>query len=171
MIYNEIKTIITFISLFFIVFTLQGCYTLSGVSVADNIRTYYVEQLRNNADNAPPTLPQTLTEALKEKIRTESRLIFNDVSPDIEFKGAIVDYRVSAEAPRPGEFTAINRLTIILAIEYINNIEKNKGWKNNFSFFFDFSSTQDLSSIQDEAIAAITAQLMEDIFNKAFTDW
>ncbi len=158
------------LSLFFITIEFS-CYTLSGISIGDDVNTYYVEQLRNNADNAPPILPQTLTENLKEKIRTESRLVFSDTEPDIEFRGSLVDFRVTAEAPQPGEVTAINRLTIIVAIDYINNKTPEKNWKSNFSFFYDYSSTTDLSSIQETAIRSITNQLMEDIFNKAFTDW
>ncbi|MFN7119843.1 MAG: LPS assembly lipoprotein LptE [Saprospiraceae bacterium] len=149
----------------------SGCYSLSGVSIDPSVRTYYVEQLRNNADNAPPTLPQTMTEALKEKIRTESRLVFSEENPQIEFRGSIVDFRVTSEAPQPGEVTAINRLTIVTAIEYVNNVDNKKNWKSNFSFFYDFPSTQDLASVQETAVAAITRQMMEDIFNKAFTDW
>ncbi|MDX1939078.1 MAG: LPS assembly lipoprotein LptE, partial [Saprospiraceae bacterium] len=104
------------IFLFAIIIILQGCYSFSGVSFSQDVKTYYVEQFRSNADNAPPTLEQTLTEALKEKIRTESRLVFSDNEPNVEFKGTIVDYRVTSEAPRPGEFTAINRLTINVAV-------------------------------------------------------
>ena len=159
-----------FISLIIVIIQ-SGCYSLSGISIDPSVQTYYVEQLRNNADNAPPTLPQTLTEALKEKIRTESRLVFSEEDPHVEFRGSVVDFRVTSEAPQPGEVTAINRLTIVVAIEYINNNNPAKNWKNNFSFFYDFSSSQDLASVQDTAIAAITRQLMEDIFNKAFTDW
>lgn len=158
------------IFLFTIIIILQGCYSFSGISISQEVRTYYVEQFRSNADNAPPTLEQALTEALKEKIRTESRLVFSDAEPNVEFSGTIVDYRVTSEAPRPGEFTAINRLTINVAVDYKNNVDA-KEWKNNFSFFYDFSSSQDLASVQDEAIRVISNQLMEDIFNKAFTDW
>lgn len=157
--------------LFTIISIQQGCYSLSGVSLDPNVRTYYVEQLRNNADNAPPTLPQTITEGLKEKIRTESRLVFSEDAPHVEFRGSIVDFRVTSEAPQPGEVTAINRLTIVTAIEYINNTDPKKNWKSNFSFFYDFPSTQDLASVQNTAVAAITRQMTEDIFNKAFTDW
>lgn len=149
----------------------SGCYSLSGVSIDPRVSTYFVQQLRNNADNAPPTLPQTLTESLKEKVRTESRLVFSEESPQIEFRGSVVDFRVTSEAPQPGEVTALNRLTIVVAIEYLNTVTPEKNWKSNFSFFYDFSSSQDLASVQDTAIAAITRQLVEDIFNKAFTDW
>ncbi len=161
----------TVIYTLFIAITLQACYSLSGVSIGPEVRTYFVVQFRSNADNAPPTLEQTLTEALKEKIRTESRLMLDELDPDVDFSGTVVDFRVTSEAPQPGELTAINRLTINVAVEYTNHREENKDWRSNFSFFFDFPSSQDLASVQDEAIQAITNQLVEDIFNKAFTDW
>jgi hypothetical protein len=150
---------------------IAGCYSLSGISIDPDVNTYYIEPFKNNARNVVPSLAPILTEDLKEKIRTESRLLYIEREPDIEFKGTVVDYRVTSEAPQAGELTAINRLTIVTAIEYINNKNEDKGWKQNFSFFFDFPSSTDLSSVQDEAIEAISDQLMEDIFNKAFTDW
>ena len=149
----------------------EACYSFSGISIDPNIKTYYVDQFKNNALNAPPILAQTFSETLKEKIRNESRLEFDDQNPDIEFKGSVVDFRITSEAPQPGESAAINRLTIVTAVEYLDNINEEKNWKKNFSFFFDFPSSQDLSSVQDEAIDAILEQMMEDIFNNAFTDW
>ncbi|PHN01350.1 LPS assembly lipoprotein LptE [Flavilitoribacter nigricans] len=153
----------------------SSCYTFSGISVDYTVmKTYYVGNFQNNALNSPPILPQTLAEALREKVRRESRLVQSDVDPDIEFVGTLVDFRVTAEAPQGGnnrESTAVNRLTIVTAIEYINYKDEEKGWKSNFSFFYDYPSNTDLSSIQDEAIEVISDQMMEDIFNKAFTDW
>lgn len=155
--------------------TASSCYTFSGISVDYSVmKTYYIPIFQNNALNAPPILPQTLAEELREKIRQDSRLIQTDTDPDIEFNGTLVDFRITAEAPQGGdlrESTSVNRLTIVTAVEYINNKDEEKGWKSNFSFFFDYPSTQDLSSIQDEAIEVILDQIMEDIFNKAFTDW
>lgn len=149
----------------------SGCYSFRGISIDPSVTTYYVAQFTDNSINAQPALSQRLAEDLKEKIRTESRLVFTDTGPDIEFTGIIVRYEVTSEAPQPGETTAINRLTITTAVEYINNVNEEKGWKKNFSFFFDFPSSTDLSSVEDEAVTAISNQMMEDIFNAAFTDW
>ena len=150
---------------------ISGCYSFTGTNFDPNIKTYYVEPFRNNASNSIPALEQTVGENFKEKIRTESRLIFSDLNPDIEFKGTVVDYRISSEAPAPGELTALNRLTIVVAVEYINNFDEDKGWKNNFSHFVNFDSSQDITSIQDDLVDEILNQILEDIFNKAFTDW
>ncbi|MDZ4680211.1 MAG: LPS assembly lipoprotein LptE [Saprospiraceae bacterium] len=159
-----------FLSLLSVTFW-HGCYSFRGIDIDAETRTYYVEQLKNNALDAAPSLPQTFTEALKEKIRTESRLVLDDKNPDIEFRGAIVDFRVSAESPQPGERTALNRLTIVTAIEFINHKNEAKNWKQNFTFFYNFPSVTSLTSVQEEAIQAIGDQIMEDIFNKAFTNW
>jgi hypothetical protein len=150
----------------------SGCYTLSGVSIDPAVyKTYYVMQFENSTDNAPPTLAQEASEALKEKIRTDSRLTLNDTQPDIEFKGRITDYSISFEAPRPGEFAALNRLRINISIEYTDNKDEKKSWKQSFQFFFDYATTIDLATIQQQAHQVILSQIMEDIFNKTFTDW
>lgn len=168
------KTILSFGVLLFAfsaIFLQQACYTFSGASIPTYAETYYIPPFKNNALNSAPGLAPDFTEALKEKIRTQSRLIYAETDPDLEFIGTIVDFRVTSEAPGPNEVVAINRLTINTAIEYIDHSDTEKGWKNNFSFFFDFPSSTDLASIQDEAIQTILNQLVEDIFNKAFTNW
>jgi hypothetical protein len=155
----------------FILLILQGCYSFSGISIDPEVKTYYVHPFTDNTDNSLPNLAQNMGENLKEKIRTESRLIFSEYESDLEFKGVIVNYKISSEAPRPGEITAINRLTIVTAIEYIDNKDSEKNWKRNFQFFYDFPSDTDFASVQDQAIETITKQIMEDVFNAAFTNW
>ncbi len=150
---------------------LSGCYSLSGISIDPTVETYYVENLKNNAVSAPPGLELTITESLKEKILRETRLNWNDTEPDIEFKGSLVDFRITSEAPRPGETVSLNRLTIVIALEYIDNQDEEKSWKSNFSHFVNFDASVDIASSQEEFIDEINIQLMEDIFNKAFTNW
>ena len=146
--------------------------SFSGLSIDPAIySTYFVPNFKNNAPNAFPGLEQELAEALRQKLRTEARLQKDETNPDIEMNGTLVDYRVTSEAPRPGESVALNRLTLVLAIEYIDNKDEEKSWKSNFSHFENFDSNQDLSAVEADLILSITDQLMEDIFNKAFTDW
>lgn len=156
---------------------LSACYTLSGISIPEGVERAYVPLFEDNALAAPPTLYIDMTEALRDKVRDEARLLITEDQPDIEMKGTLVDFRVSAEGASPGNETAafakLNRLTIVVAIEYKNLRDPaDEGWKQNFSNFFDFPATQSLASVQDEAIEEITDQINEKIFNKAFAeDW
>ena len=143
----------------------------SGASIDPSIQTYYVHQFVNNADNSLPGLEQQFAEDLRNKIRLNSRLTATENSPDLEFKGTLVDFRISSEAPSANDRVALNRLTINLAIEYIDNKVEDNGWQRNFSFFFDYPATTDFSSVEQDAITTISEQLMEDIFNAAFSNW
>ena len=69
------------------------------------------------------------------------------------------------------EFGSLNRLTIVIALEYIDHKNDDNSWKSNFSHFVNFPANQDITGIQDDLIDEIKDQLMEDIFNKAFTNW
>lgn len=160
------------LSLLIMVSIFQSCtISLSGATLDPELKTFYIPNFTNNAENALPSLSQRLTEDLKDKVRAESRLVLSEEEPDIEFRGTLVDYRITAEAPRTGESTAINRLTITLAISYFNNRKNTEIWQKNFSFFYDFSSSIDFSSVQEAANKAISKQIMEDIFNAAFSNW
>jgi len=154
---------------------LSGCYSFRGISIDPSINTFYVANFEEQAPNAIQLLGQTFAEALRDKIRNESRLIYNDTDPDIEFKGTITTYRVTSEAPEPGETTSFNRLTVGVRVEYTNNQldedEEGQNWTSSFSFFQDFPSTTNILDVQQELLDAIIEQLVEDIFNRAFTNW
>lgn len=146
-------------------------YTFKGYDIPDAAKTYYVGSFKVLALNAPPVINQTFTEALKDKISRESRLQYGDDNPDIEFNGSIQAYDVTIVAPQPGETIASNRLTIRVSVEYSNHLEPNKSWTKTFSFFDDFSPNQNLLEVQDELIQNIFSQILEDVFNAAFTNW
>ena len=150
---------------------LSGCYSFKGISIDPNISTFYVTLFDNFSSEAPPTLAQDFTEALRDKIRNESRLNLKDTDPDIDFTGSISGFRVTSEAPEPGETTSFNRLTITVAVEYVNNRDEENKWKRNFSYFENFEASQNLLNIQEQLINTINTQIVEDIFNYSFTDW
>ena len=150
---------------------LSGCYSFKGISIDPNTNTFYVAQFDNSAPNAVPTLPITYTNLLIQKIQNESRLKQDEEDPDIEFRGTLVGYRVTSEAPTSDDQIAFNRLTIQVLIEYINHQNEEKNWSSRFNHFNDFPADVNLIEVQDELIDNIGDQLVEDIFNKAFTDW
>lgn len=164
---------INFSKFSFILFCLisSACYSFKGISIDPNTKTFYVQLFENTSRTIVPTLAQDFTQSLRDKIRNESRLNPTDTDPDIEFIGNITGYRVSSVAPQANETTAFNRLEISVDIDFINHQDEEKNWKQTFRFFNDFESTQNLLDVQDQLIRNISDQLVEDIFNKAFTNW
>ena len=159
-------------------FLVIGCtVSLKSTGIPPSINTFFIEEFDNNARNVVPTLSYDFTQALIDKIRNESRLDYIETDPDDVFSGAITRYQVTSVAPEENNgipTTAFNRLEIAVQVNYLNNKEedeKKKEWTQQFSFFVDFESDQNLLDVQGDLIIAINDQLVEDIFNKAFSDW
>lgn len=152
----------------------SGCYSMKGISIDPNIKTFFVRNFEVTAVNAPPTLAVDFTERLKDKVRTETPLKLYSDAPDAEFTGRITDFRVVPVAPKPGETVSLNRLEIRMQINYTVNLERVEGgWpaERAFSHFAEFGTDRDLLSVQNELIRQIGDQLLEDIFNAAFNNW
>lgn len=151
----------------------SGCYSFKGISIDPDVKTFFVQNFESIAVNAPPTLALDFTEKLKDKIRSESRLVLNSENPDVEFTGRVTGFNVVPVAPKPGEVVALNQLKIIVAIKYINNKNEKKSWptERSKSHFAEFSNEADLLSVQDQLIDIIMKQVLDDIFNEAFNDW
>jgi hypothetical protein len=150
---------------------LSSCYSFKGVSITPDLQTFKVLEFGLLASNAPATLNQEFAESLRDKITNESRLNYVENEADIEFGGEITSFNVRSVAPQEGNTTALTRLEIRINVKFTNNIKEDDGWQKPFSFFWDFESSEDLLTVQDELIEIIFEKIVEDVFNAAFADW
>jgi hypothetical protein len=150
---------------------MAGCYSFKGISIPPDVNTFYVSLFEDQSQASIPTLPRDFTEQLKDKIRRETRLSYNDEEPDIEFHGAITGFRVQAEAPKADQQIGFNKLTVTVRVEFINNKIEKANWKQQFSYDEFFEPDQNLLDVQDQLLETINKELIDQIFNRAFTNW
>lgn len=166
------------ISLITVLLILAQSCSVSFINVGidySTVSTFSIEQFEPKSGNAPPTSGQQFSEQLKNKVLNNTRLSYRDEEGDVQFKGNIVGYTVTALAPQPNQTVALQRLTIKVAVNYTNiklkEEEENSAWSQTFSRFADFGSDQDLVSVEEQLIEEIYDQILEDVFNKAFSGW
>ena len=153
-------------------FTLcNSCYSFKGISIPVEINTFNVANFENIAIESPADLEVKFSEALRTKIRNESRLKYNNNAPDIEFSGELTIFKISSESPAEGNTVALGRLDIGVNIRYKNNLNEKDAWVRSYSYFKTYDSNADFNSIQDELVKEIFAYLTENIFNDSFTNW
>ncbi|MBA3647581.1 MAG: LptE family protein [Chitinophagales bacterium] len=160
-----------FLIITFCACTSCGVYSLTGASIDPDVKTFTVHYIANQAQIVIPTLSQSFTEALKNKLSTGTNLKMVESSGDLEFQGAITQYNISPAAAVANETAALNRITISVSIEFINHKNEKQSWTSTFSRYADYSSSQDLASVQVQLIDDINSQLVDDIFNKAVVNW
>lgn len=149
-------------------------YTFSGTSIPAEAETFFIQTFDENLNGIytpPPTLYQDFTDALIDKVKNESSLVQTNTDPDIEFKGSFTRFNVSYVAPKGGEEVSFNRLEVSISVEYIYKHDDEQNWTKTFSFFSDFDVSDNLIDVQEGLLEEIVEQLIEDIFNKAFTNW
>ncbi len=148
-------------------------YGFTGGSIPEGMKTYTVEFFENTAPIVSPTLSQTFTEALKERIRSQSSLSQVTTDGDAIFEGRITGYSIAPAAVEAGtDRAALNRLSITVNVKYTNTIKPEDNFEQLFTRFKDFSSAGGSIPAQEEAlIRDINQMLTEDIYNRAFANW
>ncbi|MDB5284696.1 MAG: hypothetical protein JWO06_3771 [Bacteroidota bacterium] len=146
-------------------------YSFTGANISADIHTFSMELFQNRANNGPASLSQAFTDKLKLKLQTEANLkqVTND--GDLQFKGAITGYTFSSDAPVAGATSGLNKLTINVQVEFLNTKNEKDKWSESFSRYAQYSSTVNLSSVEDGLISDINNQLVDDIFQRALVKW
>jgi len=136
-------------------------------------KTFTMQTLSNNAPNAPLSYPATLSEAIKDGIQNSTKLLLanseNDSSIDIE--GVINSYNVTPIALQEGDNASQNRLTISVNFDIYINVPEPQEMKLTSTRFIDYSSDQDLSSVETQLLEEINVQIVQDVINKLLSNW
>jgi hypothetical protein len=151
-------------------------YSFGGVNVSSDIKSAGVAHFQNNAPQIQPQMAQKLTEKLKDKITSQTRLtIANGLNGDVNFEGIIVDYSTQPVAPQGGAVVtaALNRLTIKVSVKYTNSKDSKTDYEQEFSRYYDFPASQNLTTVEnsDKKYEDMLDELITDIFNRAFVNW
>lgn len=146
-------------------------YSFTGASISPNVKTVSIANFPNNSGLVVPTLSRTVTDALRDYFTSQTNLNLVDRGGDLNLEGTITQYVVIPVAIQGNETAALNRLTIAVSVKFSNKTDTKQNWESTFSRYMDYSSSFNLSSVQDGLIKEITDQLVLDIFNKAVVNW
>lgn len=158
-----------------LVASLSSCaYSFGGASIPAEMKTATVRVFENTAPLVVPTLSNQFTEAVKTRIRNQSRLNITTADGQAIFEGRITGYEIkpvalqSSSTPTAGA----NRLTITVSVKYTNVLNTKASFEQSFSRYYDFPlNGAPVQSLLPQAIENINKQLTEDIFNRAFAQW
>ncbi len=163
-------TILVF-SLMLVIPSCKVSYSFSGVNISPEVTTYTVQYFPNRAAIVQAQLSQLFTDALMDKIQSNTSLEMSRDGGDVEFTGEITSYETRPTAITGEETAARNRLTISVRVKHINFMDPELDYDTSFSRYEDYDSSENLTDVEDELIELIVENLIEDIFNRAFVSW
>ena len=154
-----------------ILFSGCGVYSFTGASVPAGAKTVSVQYFPNKAQLVEPILSPTFTNRLLDIFTTQTTLEMVETNGDIAIDGEIISYKTTPVAIQADQTAAMNRLTIVVNVRFVNKLEPEKDFEQKFSQFLEYPSDSDLNSVSAELISAINEMLATDIFNKAVVNW
>ncbi len=152
----------------------QACtisYSLTGASIAPEVKTVSVEHFVNRAPLGVANLEQYFTDELKDKFKSQTSLTLVNGEGHLNFSGEITKYFTKPMAITGDETAAQNRLTITVKVHFTNEFEPQYNFDTDFSQYADYDSNQDLSAVEQTLMEEIVEKLIEDIFNKSVVNW
>ena len=171
---NRALVFVKVLTLGVLTFAIASCsvnYSFTGASISPEVKTVSIEHFQNLAPLVNPTLSNSLTEDLRNKFVSQTRLNVVSAYGDLNFSGEIRDYRIQPVSIQGNEVAAQNRLTISVRVKFVNSIDTSQNYEKTFSHFADFDSRQQLVQVEQALVAEILEKLVEDIFNNAVANW
>lgn len=161
-----------FIVLFFIFNT--SCkinYTLSGASYSPDTQTFSVSYFQNQAPLINPALSNIFTEALIDRISSQTKLKLKESNGDIQYDGIITNYQISPQSISGNETASLNRLTITVYVKFTNTKNPEQNFEKSFTQFADYESTTSFNMVEEKLVKEITDKLTNDIFTASLVNW
>ena len=149
-----------------------GGYSFTGASIPPGAKTIAVATFPNNAPTVNPQLSQKLSDELRNMFSGQTSLsVLTSGDGDMEVSGEIVGYDTRASALSSSDEVSMNRLTITIKVHFVNNIDHDADFDQQFSRYRDYPASQDFSTVEAGLMSEIVTELCEDVFNKAVVNW
>lgn len=163
------------LSFVLLIFSFATCkYSFKDTSpIPANITTFRVSLFGNKARYVNPTVAPQLTEKLRQKIISQTRLreTKND-DANYDISGYVSDYSVTTSGIA-NQQAGTNRLNITFHLIFKNTVDPDpaKSFETDLTTNYDFPANQTLQQAESSLMDRILKNVTDAIFNKIFSNW
>ena len=139
--------------------------------IPPEVKTFRVNYLENKAEYVNTQLSPQLTEKLKQKIINTTRLRqTNNDDAHYDISGYVSNYTTSTISVT-NNTSGGNRLNVGFHLVFKNNLDETKNFEADLSRSFDFDANISLSQAEASLNNDIVKNIVDEIFNKIFSNW
>lgn len=147
-------------------------YKFNGASINyDKVKTISISNFPIQAAYVYPPLGVEFNQKLLDIYAQQTRLRQVDTGGDMDISGEIIEYSQRNKAVQADGLASMVTLTVRVNIRFVNNTNHAEDFEQQFSASADYESTRQLVDVQDELIAEIVDDLVNQIFNATVARW
>lgn len=152
----------------------SGChvYSFKDVTIPDSIKSIRINFIENRAPYVNPQISPVLTERLRRKIQSQTRLtLTNSDDAHYDVHATVTDYSVTTSGISQ-KTESLNRLTVAIHVVLTNQLSGNQTpTEFDVSRSFDFGANLSLQAAEAQLFDEMIRNLTDDIFNRLFSNW
>lgn len=161
------------LAILFGIFNFATCkYGFKDVApIPVEVKTFRVNYLENRAQYVNTQLSPKLTEQLKQKIINTTRLKqTNNDDAHYDISGFVSQYYTTTVGISDNQASG-NRLTVGFHLVFRNTLDDTKNFETDLSRTFDFKASLSLQEAERILNDDIVKNIVDEIFNKIFSNW
>lgn len=145
--------------------------TKDTAPIPAEIKTFRVNYFENKARYVNPQITPQLTEKLKQKIISQTRLRqTNNDDAHYDISGYLSDYSVTTSGVA-NQAAGTNRLNVTFHLIFKNTLDQTKDFEADLTSNYDFSASQTLQQAEASKGDLIIKTVTDAIFNRIFSNW
>lgn len=149
---------------------ITGCYSFTGSSIPEHIKTIYISSIRDNSGYGNPNYREMLTQNIIDNFRRDNSLELVEGASDSRLNIVITTIRDETSTVKAGELEKERKMTVVCEAEYIDNIKRISLWKKSFSNYSIYN-IENAQVNREQAITDILQQISEDIMLAVVSGW
>jgi hypothetical protein len=150
---------------------LTGCYSFTGSSVPQHLKTIAIPLVDDQSGFGEPGLRELLTTELTNQFIADNSLqVANRSTSDSILEGVITSVTDVPSSVGEGEQVRKRRVTVSVRFVYQDMKLRKKIWEKSFSNWGDYDSGQGFSQRQNGLKVALT-KLSEDVLLETVSGW
>lgn len=151
-----------------------GYYSFTGAALPEHVNTIAVPVFEDQARSSLPNLADELTELLIDRFVRQTRLslVGDDQGADTVLSGAIDRYDNRPASVGGEERATLNRVNISVTVQYVDRLKgQDLVPRRTFSAFGEYDPIEDGIDGETQAASDALAQIADDVFNAATSNW
>ena len=167
---NNILSKILFISYIAIAIQMFGCYSFTGSSVPEHLKTLQIGAVGDNSGYGNPAYKDKLSVMLFDKFKNDNSFKMVERNGDARLKVAISSIRDEATVISPGELEKERKMTISCSVEYYDAVKKKMIWQKSFSNYSVYKISNAVAG-RDLAVKNALEKISDDILLAVVSGW
>ncbi len=141
--------------------------------IPPDVKTFRVNNFQNKARYVNPQIAPQLTEQLKQKIISQTRLRqTNNDDAHYDISGYLSDYSITTSGVA-NQTAGTNRINVTFHLIFKNTIDPDpkKSFEADLTSNYDFPASQSLQQAEANKGDLILKTVTDAIFNRIFSNW